>query len=356
MFRSRKEAKMARAVYGAWHDIDLDADGKRAGHLHIPVSTSRSAYGNMRVPIVVVRRGPGPLALLMGGNHGDEFEGQVALARLAGRLEPRHVDGGVIVMPVANPPAALASQRVSPIDGGNLNTAFPGRIDGSPTEQIAHFVESEILPRVKLWVDIHSGGGSLLYIPLAAIHQAEEPDLDRRALDLLRAFGAPSNVVFKLQHERAASSAAQRHRIPYIYGEFGGAATLDPVGLRIAYDGTLRVLARLGVLRADSGLTPPAVDAGPLLETVTGADFRDTRRNFVFAPALGVFETAFDLGKRVEQGGLAGHIHPVETPGAPSVPVHFAMGGIAIARRHLARVEAGDCLAQVAIDRGWADA
>ena len=344
---------MAKAIYGPWHDLDFDSDGKRVGYLHLPVTTSRSGYGNLMVPIIVIRRGPGPVALLMGGNHGDEFEGQVAMSRIATLLEPAHVSGGVIVMPVANLPAAMASNRVSPVDSGNLNAAFPGRIDGTPTSQIAHFVETELLPRVALWVDIHSGGTSLIYAPTAAIHQSEDPALDRATLDLLRAFGAPSNVVFKLQHEYAASTAAQRHGIPYIYGEFGGAATIDPAGLQIAQDGTLRVLARLGVLRADSGLVPEAREAGPLLETATGVDFRDTRRNYAFTPVTGVFERAVALGERVMAGGLVGHVHPVELPLSKPIPVKFSMGGVVIALRHLARVEPGDCLAQIAIDRGW---
>jgi predicted deacylase len=344
---------MARAIYGPWHDFDLDGEGKTVGHLYIPVSTSRSAYGNLRIPIVVIRGGSGPTALLMAGNHGDEFEGQVALSKLANAIEPAHLDGGLFIMPTANLPAALASQRVSPMDGGNFNTSFPGKNDGGPTEQIAHFVENEILPRVKLWVDLHSGGNSLLYTPLAAIHESDDAALNATSLDLLRAFAAPTSVVFKLQHEYAASSAAQRHAVPYIYGEFGGAATVDPEGLRIATEGTLRALARLKILRGDCPFLPRAQAAGVLLETVTGKDFRDTRRNFIFAPASGVFERAFELGAEVAQGAIAGEVHAVESPGIPPVTVRFEMGGTAIARRHLARVEEGDCLAQIGIRRAW---
>jgi uncharacterized protein len=344
---------MARAIYGPWHDFDLEASGKTHGHLYIPVSTNRSAYGNLRIPIVVIRGGSGPAALLMAGNHGDEFEGQVALSKLASMIEPKHLDGALIIMPTANLPAVLASQRVSPLDGGNFNSSFPGRSDGGPTEQIAHFVETEILPRVKLWVDLHSGGNSLLYTPLAAIHDSDDASLNASALDLMRAFAAPTSVVFKLQHEYAASSAAQRHGIPYIYGEFGGAGTVDPEGLRIAEEGTLRVLVRLKILRGDCSFLPSARAPAMLLESVTGKDFRDTRRNYLFAPSRGVFERAFELGANVVPGTIAGQIHAVESPGVPALKVLFEMAGTAIARRHLARVEEGDCLAQIGIRRDW---
>lgn len=148
---------MARAIYGPWHDLDLETDGKRLGHLNLPITTSRSGYGNIMVPIVVIRRSGGPLALLMGGNHGDEFEGQVALAKIARVIEPQHITGTIVIMATANLPAAIASNRVSPVDDGNLNSAFPGRVDGNPTSQLAYFVNTEILTRAALWIDIHSG-------------------------------------------------------------------------------------------------------------------------------------------------------------------------------------------------------
>ncbi|MBM3521884.1 MAG: succinylglutamate desuccinylase [Alphaproteobacteria bacterium] len=344
---------MARAIYGPWHDLDLETDGKRLGHLNLPITTSRSGYGNIMVPIVVIRRGNGPLALLMGGNHGDEFEGQVALAKIARLIEPQHITGTIVIMATANLPAAIASNRVSPVDDGNLNSAFPGRVDGNPTSQLAYFVNTEILPRAALWIDIHSGGTSLIYTPMAAIHHSEDPALNASAIGLLRAFGAPTNAVFVLQHEYAASSEAQRHHVPYIYGEFGGAATVGAAGLRAAHDGTLRALAKLGVLRADSGLVPQATEPGPLYSTAVGTTYRETRRNYAFAPITGVFEPAFTLGQRVAAGDLVGHVHPVETPLQPPVAIRFGMGGVVLAMRHLARVEPGDCLAQLGFDRSW---
>ena len=41
------------------------------------------------IPVTVVKRGEGPTALLTGGNHGDEYEGPVALLKLANELRRR---------------------------------------------------------------------------------------------------------------------------------------------------------------------------------------------------------------------------------------------------------------------------
>ena len=62
--------------------IDFDAPGKRWGALVLAHSRDDSAWGSIRIPIGVIKNGTGPTALLIAGNHGDEYEGQIALRRL----------------------------------------------------------------------------------------------------------------------------------------------------------------------------------------------------------------------------------------------------------------------------------
>src|SRR3546814_7742491 len=104
----------------------------------------------------VIRNGDGPAALLVAGNHGDEYEGQIALRDLARTLEPAAVTGTVIVVPGLNFPAVRAAVRCSPVDGGNMNRSFPGRPDGTVTQMIAHYVATVLVPRADLVLDLHS--------------------------------------------------------------------------------------------------------------------------------------------------------------------------------------------------------
>lgn len=113
-------------------DIDLEAAGKRVGHVRVPHSSHESAYGWIAVPIAVIRGGAGPDVLLTAGNHGDEFEGQIALLKLLRELQPEQVNGRIIILPRLNLPAAAAGRRTSPLDDGNLNRLFPGEPEGSP--------------------------------------------------------------------------------------------------------------------------------------------------------------------------------------------------------------------------------
>ena len=96
-------------------EIDFDREGKQTGFLRLPHSVHRSAYGWIPIPIVMFKHGEGPTTLMMAGNHGDEYEGQVALAKLCCELDAEHIQGRLIILTMANYPAARAGLRTSPI-------------------------------------------------------------------------------------------------------------------------------------------------------------------------------------------------------------------------------------------------
>ena len=61
-------------------DIDFSGPGKQQGYIRLSVSSHESAYGFVPIPVVVIAGASGPTTLLTAGNHGDEYEGEVALA------------------------------------------------------------------------------------------------------------------------------------------------------------------------------------------------------------------------------------------------------------------------------------
>ena len=217
-----------------WTDVDYDKPGKQVGWLHLPHSVTRSAYGTLMIPIAVIANGRGPTAFFMAGNHGDEYEGQIALAKLIRSLEPSEVQGRVIVLPAANLPAALDSARVSPIDQGNLNRSFPGDPDAGPTQQIAHYIDSVLFPMATLFHDFHSGGTSLDYVPFASIHQGEDAAVNARSLAALKVFGAPLSVIWKESRDpRFSPVAAMKRGVAALGGECGGAGRVARSGIEL---------------------------------------------------------------------------------------------------------------------------
>src|SRR3954454_19932365 len=95
--------------------IDYERPGKQQGSLRLPYSHNLAGWANILIPITVVKNGSGPTLLALGGNHGDEYEGPVALMKLARKLEPDQVNGRVIIIPALNLPAVQAGTRLSPI-------------------------------------------------------------------------------------------------------------------------------------------------------------------------------------------------------------------------------------------------
>jgi predicted deacylase len=67
--------------------------------------------------IVVAGSAPGPVAALVAGIHGDEYEGPAALWRVVQALAPNALRGRVVIVPVAHAAAFSAATRTSPPTG-----------------------------------------------------------------------------------------------------------------------------------------------------------------------------------------------------------------------------------------------
>ncbi len=324
-----------------WTTLDYGREGKQVGYLHLPHSVTRSAYGTIAIPAAVLRNGDGPPALFMAGNHGDEYEGQVALCNLIRELTPERIRGRVIMLPAANLPAAMAGTRTSPIDEGNLNRSFPGDPDGSPTRAIAHYIDSVLFPMADLFHDLHSGGGSLAYVQFASTHAGESAEVHERGLAALRAFAAPVSLVWRAGSDpRFSPHAAMRRGVPALGGEFGGGGTLSPRGLAMVEDGLERLLRHMGIL-------PGALEPRPtrMMEV-------PSREHFVYSPGSGVLEPRVGLGDAVRAGDACARVHFVDDPARPPLEARFAADGVVVCQRHPARVERGDCIAHTAVDVG----
>ena len=324
-------------------DIDYDRQGKQVGWLHLPHSVTRSAYGALAIPIAVIRNGDGPTVFLMAGNHGDEYEGQIVLAKLIRELETEHIKGRVIILPAANLPAAMAGTRVSPIDQGNLNRAFPGDPQGTPTFAIAHYIDSVLYPMADFHHDLHSGGSSLRYVPFCSMRNSDDPALDARALAALKAFGAPLSLIWAYNPEgRLASAAAVNRGLLSLGGEFGGGGDVNRGSLAMLDRGVHNFLRFAGVL--------PAIASETSEQQVIRYVEVSSREHYVYATEAGLLEPLVDLGAEVKEGQLAGQIHFVDNPARPPVPCYFRRAGMVVCQRHFGRVERGDCVAHLATD------
>ncbi|MCA1439301.1 N-alpha-acetyl diaminobutyric acid deacetylase DoeB [Ensifer sp. IC4062] len=318
--------------------VDFSAEGVQHGFLRLPYSRDDSAWGSVMIPITVVRNGDGPTALLTGGNHGDEYEGPIALFDLARTLAAEEVTGRVIIVPAMNYPAFAAGTRVSPIDKGNMNRSFPGRPDGTVTQKIADYFQRELLPLAEIVLDFHSGGKTLDFLPFCAAHILPDKEQEARAFELVKAFGAPwSMKMLEIDAVGMYDTAAEEMGKVFITTELGGGGTATARSAGIAKRGVRNVLRAAGILKG-------AVETSKTewLDMPDGDCFS-------FAEDGGLIEPLVDLGEKVRKGDVVAQIYPIARTGAEPLEIKAKMDGLLAARHFPGLVKQGDCVAVLAI-------
>ena len=332
-------------------DVDFDRDGKQVSILRLPYSQHSAAWGIIPIPIGVIRNGEGPTVVLSAGNHGDEYEGQIALNWLLRELTPADVRGRIIILPAMNLPAAMAGKRVSPFDGLNLNRSFPGDPEGSPTQQIAHYIGSIILPMADAAIDLHSGGYSMDAVPAMIMYRAKSKATMERMIAAAKIFDFPLAVVMDdLGESRTIDALCRELGIMKLGTELAGLATVSYDVLGKVRTGLWRFLQHVGVLAADKRLPP---DSDP----VTGADRSEMRiveitgpESYVYAVGNAIFEPNFPLGAEVKKGEIAGWLHYIDDIQRDPFPLTYTSSGIVFCKRGPGRVMAGDAVAVVVSD------
>ncbi len=315
--------------------IPLDRDGVHHGHLRLPYSRDDSAWGSVMIPICVVGNGRGPTALLTGANHGDEYEGPLALFDLARTLRADDVRGRVIVVPAMNYPAFRAGTRTSPIDRGNLNRSFPGAPDGTVTQKIADFFQRELLPRADIVLDFHSGGRTLDFLPFCAGHILPDKDQERRTFAAVEAFAAPWSMrMTEIDAVGMYDTAAEEMGKVFVTTELGGGGTSRAETVRIARRGAANLLKHAGILAGEVERTPTR-----WLDMPDGC--------FSFAEEDGMIETLVDLGEPVAAGDVVARIWPTGATGRAPREIAATISGLLVARHFPGLVQAGDCVSVV---------
>ncbi|MBO6816576.1 MAG: N-alpha-acetyl diaminobutyric acid deacetylase DoeB [Rhizobiaceae bacterium] len=318
--------------------LSLDAEGKNHGYLRLPYSRDDSAWGSVMIPITVIKNGEGPTALLTGGNHGDEYEGPVALMDLALNLEPSEINGRVIIVPAFNYPAFRSGSRTSPIDHVNLNRCFPGRPDGSVTQKIADYFNTKLVPLSDIVLDFHSGGKTLDFIPFACAHVLEDKNLQTACFEAVKAFNAPyTMMLLEIDNEGMYDTAVEAQGKIFVTTELGGGGTSTARSIAAAKKGVRNVLKHSGIMKGD-----------PVMEPTIFLDMPD-EDCFVFSEDDGLIEPLVDLGDEVTAGDTVARIWPLDRTGRDPVDCIARRSGILASRHFPGLVKSGDCIGVVGL-------
>jgi predicted deacylase len=319
--------------------IDLGAPGRTYGYLTLPYSDNDHAYSVIPVPVAVLSGAPGPTVLLAAGTHGDEWEGQLIARQILEQVTPAELAGRIIVLPSHNLPAVRVASRCSPIDGENLNRAFPGDRDGGPTKMLADYVETHLLPLCDYAMDLHSGGSASEYPACAFLRIDNNSRKTGEKVAAAIALGLPYSIVVDARGEdRTFSAAADRQDVVMVATELGGAGRVDLEVLSRAGVAVRRLLMHWGLLATDPQAERP-VGATQFLHLAAGCG--------AVVGSHGLLEPRVRLGDEVNAGDVVGRVRPLEDLSASAEDVRAPMSGIVITLRTPPLVRPGDFAANV---------
>jgi predicted deacylase len=325
--------------------IDFDKNGRQAGYLRAPLSRDKSGWGVIEIPIISIKNGSGPTVLLTGGIHGDEYEGQIAISRLARSLDPARVQGRVIMIPAYNMPAVLNDSRLSPVDNRDMNRCFPGNPKGTFSEMLAHFLDGYVLPHADVSVDLHTAGHSFDSAPSTNMHYLPDAGMRQKTMAAASAFGAPFNVVFWGVDEGATfTSCVERRGAISLGTELGGWGRVSVEGVRIGCRGVDNILKHFGLIEGapDTVQRNGAAATRHMMVRDLGA--------YAFSPASALFEPTNVVGDVVRAGDPAGWLHFIEDVDHAPLEVAYPRDGVLWMSAGPGRVTRGDPVAVIMSD------
>jgi predicted deacylase len=348
-------SSFARAIMRP-NRLDLDSPGRRD---YLVALEHDSIWGDHLVPLTVMvgpRAEPGKGLVAFGANHGNEFEGPVALKRLLREIDAREVLGRIIVVPVLNVAAfRTASREAAGDDGVNLNRAFVDGAGRTPalagiTHRIADFVREFIWPRTHVVVDIHSGGDVAKFAHLASFHPLDDPALSRMTEDTARWFGTPIVMTYQNQTPGLLPAEAERLGKITVGTELGWGKSIDRDGVRYARQGVLAAAIRHGQLRGT--IEPFAHHRDGTQLRVEIVD----RECYAVAPFAGHYEPVIGIGERAKSGEVVGWLHDFDRIDDEPYPLRAGVDGIVIAHAWQSPVARGQHAAVVGRVLPWKSA
>jgi predicted deacylase len=335
------------AIVHDFRQIDFESPGKR--HYQVAFHLDGS-WGYSLVPLTVIRgrreaaaRASG--VAVFGGTHGNEWEGQIAVNRLCRDIQADALSGLVVLIPQLSESACAANRRTSPLDNVNMNRAFPGNPKGTVSARIAHFVKTQVFPKVGVIADLHSGGVEGGFALCTSIHPV--PDLKQRAEMLAAAQVFDTPFIFLYSSQMASgllTDEAEAEGKIALGGEFGYGETVNRMGVAHAYEGVLNLLRRYGLMDGEIRKVesdrpgPPRIVSAPNLE------------DYVPCPDSGIWEPRVDLGQDVRSGEVIGFLHNFGDPSSEPIEIRAHRTGVLIMMHAPAQCAKGVTLYVIAQD------
>ncbi len=214
------------------------------------VEIGRYPDGPINSPVMVAEgTKPGPSLFITCLVHGTEIIGPLAVARFLKAIDLGRLSGRIVALLASNPLGLRHFNRLTPQDGMNLNRVFPGKADGSVSEQIAHRVFTLAGEHGDVLLDLHSGG-ELTITAFYTIYTADDSPAARESKRLSASVGSRYQWGSNEGWLKGAlfSNYTRRYGKPAIIVESGGGARVteqDFTNYATALNGLTQALGML---------------------------------------------------------------------------------------------------------------
>ncbi len=143
----------------------------------------------------------GPFVWVLGGLHGEEVWGTIAMQKVFRELVPSQMSGSIAFIPTVNPSSFWAKGRCSAEDGGDIERLFPGSPEGTYTERLAYSIYEKVSnSNADSLMTLH-GHGSVFEIIDFTVFDYSDPKTKganreaSRAMNVDYAFGIPEPIL-----------------------------------------------------------------------------------------------------------------------------------------------------------------
>jgi predicted deacylase len=222
--------------------------------------------------------------------------------RLCTKINPKDLNGTLIVVPVVNMPSfQTRTPYVCPIDGLNINRIFPGKPNGSMSHRIAYTLFSEVISKANYVIDLHGGDLYESIIPFVAYYKTGKQNVDQETSTLCKLF--ETEYIWETSSngngwvpDGTLFAEATKKGIPAILAEAGGEGKLEERYVSILFEGVLNVMKYLNMVEGKPRISKQKVVRNG---------------NWAFAKHGGIFQTYVKAGSKVSKGDILGEIRNI---------------------------------------------
>lgn len=319
--------------------ISVEPGAKKSGGLVI----GHRPFSEIRCPITVIRgMKDGPTLAVLAGEHGCEYCGIAAAVKLCREIRSEEISGTLIVVPVVNILMFEArSLFVTPIDGVNIYTTYPGDAEGSVTYNIAKTIFEEVVLKSNYVIHMHGGDANEALVPFTYFAVTGNKHVDDASEAMARCF--PVDYVFPMTERKVAESLEAAPRgttysttvegtiyreasirgIPGTMSEIGREGKIEKDLVAKQYEGCVNVMKYLGMMQGKPQMNAKA------------KKLRNAK--LVSAKKGGLFQPFVEIGDKVRRGQMIGEI--VTLNGEVAQTLESPIDGVLICRMNYAATD-----------------